>query len=82
MFGIAQGISFAAPLTASSSRLASCQHRRTKILCDPSKPEELAQAILDLYHHPEKCARMRSRRLHALPLGKHSGSPSAKSRKK
>jgi glycosyltransferase involved in cell wall biosynthesis len=28
------------------------------ILCDPSKPEEFARAILDLYHHPEKCVRM------------------------
>lgn len=27
-------------------------------LCDPSKPEEFAEAIIDLYQHPEKRARM------------------------
>lgn len=27
-------------------------------LCDPSKPEDFAEAIIDLYQHPEKRARM------------------------
>ncbi|MGO8951523.1 MAG: glycosyltransferase [Ktedonobacterales bacterium] len=28
------------------------------ILCDPNKPESFAEAIVDLYHHPEKRAQM------------------------
>jgi len=28
------------------------------VLCDPSRPESFAEAIIDLYQHPEKRARM------------------------
>jgi glycosyltransferase involved in cell wall biosynthesis len=28
------------------------------VLCDPTKPEDFAEAIIDLYQHPEKRARM------------------------
>jgi hypothetical protein len=28
------------------------------VLCDPSRPESFAEAIIDLYQHPEKRAQM------------------------
>jgi glycosyltransferase involved in cell wall biosynthesis len=47
------------PMIASDTpAIRSLFRSESMILCDPSKPEEFARAILDLYHHPEKCARM------------------------
>ncbi len=45
------------PIIASDTRAIRSMFRPESIvLCDPSKPEEFAEAIIDLYQHPEKRA--------------------------
>lgn len=45
------------PIIASDTRAIRSMFRPESIvLCDPSKPEDFAEAIIDLYQHPEKRA--------------------------
>jgi glycosyltransferase involved in cell wall biosynthesis len=45
------------PIIASDTRAIRSMFRSESIvLCDPSKPEDFAEAIVDLYQHPEKRA--------------------------
>jgi glycosyltransferase involved in cell wall biosynthesis len=47
------------PMIASNTRgIRSMFRPESIVLCEPSSPESFAQAIIDLYHHPEKRARM------------------------
>ena len=47
------------PIIASDTRAIRSMFRPESIvLCDPLKPEDFAEAIIDLYQHPEKRARM------------------------
>jgi glycosyltransferase involved in cell wall biosynthesis len=47
------------PMIASDTRAICSMFRPESImLCDPSKPESFAEAIIDLYQHPEKRAQM------------------------
>jgi len=47
------------PMIASDTPAIRSMFRPESImLCDPSKPEDFAKAIIDLYQHPEKRARM------------------------
>jgi glycosyltransferase involved in cell wall biosynthesis len=47
------------PMIASdTSAIRSMFRPESIVLCNPSKPEEFAEAIIDLYRHPEKRARM------------------------
>jgi glycosyltransferase involved in cell wall biosynthesis len=47
------------PMIASNTRAMRSMFRpEGVVLCEPDKPEEFAEAIVDLYEHPEKRARM------------------------
>jgi len=47
------------PIIASDTYAIRTMFRPESIyLCDPTKPESFAEAMIDLYHHPEKRARM------------------------
>ena len=47
------------PMIASNTfAIRSMFRSESIVLCDPAKPETFAEAIIDLYQHPEKRARM------------------------
>jgi len=50
------------PMIASNTRAIRSMFRpESFVLCEPSNPESFAEAIIDLYQHPEKRARMVAR---------------------